>query len=579
MDRQPRITSSFSALAANPPNFELLKDILIVKNIVLPVVLLTVVFSIHSVPSQADGLGGASAPRVDMKLRRDWQYKRVHQIALRYILLKKYKEAAKYLNDFIKDYPDDAESRYALGVLYAQQGELKKSEGAFREAIELGLPSGRILAGPRSLMKPLANQAFYSELLEEHTTKPVHGPLVGVTTNSSASIWVRTAGESPVTLVLFDAKTPREELEFGPVISTEESDLTAVLRADDLQPQTKYEYGIRIGDGEVLRDPQWWFETFPKMGQASKFSLAFGGGAGFVPDNEHMWNTIGSFHPNALLLLGDNVYIDDPESPEMQQYTYYRRQSRAEWRDLTSHTSVFTIWDDHDFSTNDSWGGPMIDKPHWKQDSVWPIFRQNWANPDYAGGDEYPGCWYNFSIGDVDFFMLDCRYYRTNPRSESASMLGPVQLAWLKKQLGASKGTFKVVCSSVPWDFRTKGDSFDTWNGYKAEREVIFSFIEQQGIEGVVLLSADRHRTDAWQIERPEGYDFFEFNSSRLTNLHVHPTMEKEGALFSYNKKQSFGLVSFDTTEADPTVVYDIVSIDREKVYSLEVKRSQLQRK
>ncbi len=546
------------------------------KNIVLRVVLFA--FLVPSSVSRclADDLGGASAPRVDMKLRRDWQYKRVHQIALRYILLEKYKEAAKYLDDFIKEYPDDAESRYALGVLYAQQGEPEKSEQAFRKAIELGLPAGRILAGPRSLMKPLADQPFYRDLAEAYATQPVHGPLVGVTTDSSASIWVRTGGASPVALLLHEMGNPKEEYEFGPVTSSEETDFTAVIRADNLKPTTKYEYAIRIGTGEVLRNPQWWFETFPQVGQASKFSLAFGGGAGFVPDNEHMWDTINSFHPNALLLLGDNVYIDDPESPEMQRYTYYRRQSRAEWRNLTAHTSVFTIWDDHDFSTNDSWGGPFVDKPHWKQDSVWPIFQQNWANPEYAGGDEYPGCWYKFSIGDVEFFMLDCRYYRTNPRSESPSMLGPVQLAWLKEQLSSSKGTFKVICSSVPWDFRTKGDSLDTWNGFKDERETIFSFIEKQRIEGVVLLSADRHRTDAWQIERPEGYDFFEFNSSRLTNLHVHPTMEKQGALFSYNAKQSFGLVSFDTKASDPTVQYDIVSIDGETVYSLEINRSQL---
>ncbi len=59
-------------------------------------------------------------------------------------------------------------------------------------------------------------------------------------------------------------------------------------------------------------------------------------------------------------------------------------------------------------------------------------------------------------------------------------MLGPVQKKWLKDQLIACDGTFKVICSSVPWDFRTKGDSLDTWNGYKEEHEEILSFIEEQ---------------------------------------------------------------------------------------------------
>jgi alkaline phosphatase D len=238
---------------------------------------------------------------------------------------------------------------------------------------------------------------------------------------------------------------------------------------------------------------------------------------------------------------------------------------------------VFTIWDDHDFSTNDSWGGADIEVPFWKKGWVFPIFRQNWANPGYGGGDQQPGCWYSFHIGDVDFIMLDCRYYRTSPKQSPRSMLGPVQKKWLKEQLLDAKGTFKVICSSVPWDFRTKGDSEDTWNGYKEEHEEILSFIEKQKIEGVILMSADRHRSDAWKIARPGGYDLFEFNSSRLTNQHVHATMEKKGAIFSYNKLQSFGLVTFDTTLADPQVTYEVVNIDGEKPHSITVKRSQLE--
>ena len=295
-----------------------------------------------------------------------------------------------------------------------------------------------------------------------------------------------------------------------------------------------------------------------------------------MPEHERMWNTIGVFKPDLMLLLGDNVYIDDPESVIMQQYTYQRRQSRPEWRALTARTPTFTIWDDHDFSTNDSWGGPTIDKPFWKRDYAFKIFRDNWANPGYAGGWKQPGCWYSFAVGDVDFIMLDCRYYRTSPRGKDRSMLGPVQMEWLKGELKKAKGTFKVLCSSVPWVFKAKGDSRDTWNGYKDEREKVFGFIEENNIEGVVLMSADRHRSDAWKIERPDGYDFFEFNSSRLTNQHVHPEMHKKGALISYNRKQSFGLVEFDTTAADPAVKYTVIDIDGNRIDDITVKRSSL---
>ena len=84
-----------------------------------------------------------------------------------------------------------------------------------------------------------------------------------------------------------------------------------------------------------------------------------------------------------------------------------------------------------------------------------------------------------------------------------------------------------------------------------------------------MLLSADRHRSDAWKIERPNGYPLYEFESSRLTNQHFHELMPD--ALFGYNEKQSFGLLTFDTTKPDPTVTYQIVNIDNEIVNELTI--------
>ena len=51
---------------------------------------------------------------------------------------------------------------------------------------------------------------------------------------------------------------------------------------------------------------------------------------------------------------GDNVYIDTPTVRATQQYCYYRRQSRPEFRSFVSSTAVYAIWDDHETSNN-SW--------------------------------------------------------------------------------------------------------------------------------------------------------------------------------------------------------------------------------
>ena len=316
--------------------------------------------------------------------------------------------------------------------------------------------------------------------------------------------------------------------------------------------------------------------SLKKDAPSDKFTIGFGGGSGYVPENERMWDTIGAIEPRALLLLGDNVYIDDPETPEMQRFHYYRRQSQPEWGKLAKTVPIYSIWDDHDFTTNDGWGGPDIEKPSWKRD-VWEIYKENWDNPYYGGGKENPGCWFDFSIGDVHFIMIDGRYYRESPKDETPSMLGPVQMKWLKKTLTEKPATFTVICTNVPMAPKVKPGSKDTWDGYPEERSAIYQFIADQKIPGVVILSADRHRSDAYKVDTEINgmYPLFEFSSSRLTNQHVHKLIDH--SLFGYNDKQSFGKIDFDLTTEDPTVKYTIINIDGKKIHDLTIKLSQLQ--
>ena len=522
---------------------------------------------------------GASPPKPQMRLdNRDKQYKRIHQFALRLILLLRFEEAKAFLESHLKDSPDDAESHYLMGVWHARQGQFEMAAEWMTKAIDKGLPPGRIAAGPRALFRGARQEsAWFAKLFQNFESQLVHGPLLGRLTHSSASFWVRTARPSKFTIIASRSADFSEPLWVARGETQAKNDCTGNANLSGLSPKTRYFYRVEInGQTATDKNDDFHFQTFARPGEKTRLLLAFGGGGGFVPPHERVWHTIESFAPQALLLLGDNVYIDDPKSLIMQRYTYYRRQSRPEWRRLTAKITVFSIWDDHDFGTNDCWGGPETHSPFWKPHYVFRSFQENWINPAYAGGDAQPGCWYAFSIGDIDFVMLDCRYYRTNPKQPAPTMLGPMQKEWLKRTAQSLNGTFKVICSSVPWDFRTKGDSLDTWNGYQAEREGLFSFFEKQKIEGILLMSADRHRSDAWRIDRPNGYDFYEFNSSRLTNQHVHQEMTKKGALFSYNKKQSFGLVDFDTTKDDPTATYSVVNIDGEIIHKLTIQRSLL---
>jgi len=501
------------------------------------------------------------------------QYKRIHQNALRAVLEGNAAASIEALQAHAREHPNEPETWYMLAVAHTARDEMNLAMESAKRAVDLGLPAERFLAGPRSLLRPLTEYEPFQQFAEGRYSEPIHGPMLGRMTSESCSFWVRTAGEAPVQVcVSTSADLDRPHLS-QTTRTRADRDYTAVIDLSGLEPGTTYHYQVVV-DGTTSRSsPTPSFRTFPSPGKPSAFRVAFGGGAGYVPHHERIWNTIRSFEPLAFLFLGDNVYSDSPTEPAMQQYCYYRRQSRPEFRRFTASTPIYAIWDDHDFGTNDCWGGPDTDKPAWKM-PVWQLFRNNWINPYYGGGQTQPGCWFDFSIADVDFFLTDGRYYRTNPRRPNPSMLGPVQKAWLLDKLKNSTATFKVIASGTPWASGTKPGSLDTWDGYPDEREEIFSFINRHRVDGVILLSADRHRSDVWKIDRDKGYPFYEFESSRLTNEHRHNTMEE--AVFSYNASQSFGLLSFDTTKTDPEVTYTIVNIDGVEIFDITVKRSQL---
>ena len=294
------------------------------------------------VAQENDKLGGASRPRPQLKLtREDRQYKRVHQYALRLILRDRKQEAEDFLVGFLERHPGDEETQYMLALLKSRQGDTDGSIDYMRSAIEDGLPPARLIAGPRSLFRNVANTDFFRSLVDKHRSTAVHGPLIGNVTDQSASIWLRTATESNVKVRASLTRDFLKPMMSATVRSKSEHDYTCVVPLEGLPANASLYYQVSIAGAPFESSEVYSFRTFPTESKPAKFTIAFGGGAGFVPPHERMWDTIRNEAPLALLLLGDNTYIDDPESPEMQSYTYQRRQSRPEYRRLTRQTGRF----------------------------------------------------------------------------------------------------------------------------------------------------------------------------------------------------------------------------------------------
>jgi alkaline phosphatase D len=188
---------------------------------------------------------------------------------------------------------------------------------------------------------------------------------------------------------------------------------------------------------------------------------------------------------------------------------------------------MYVQWDDHEV-TNNWWPeepltrAEHLRKKYTEKNLLPSVARSHRAFHEYMPirTDPYePGRVYRkISHGPlVDVFMLDERSYR-GPNGDDrqtvygpdAYFMGPVQLAWLKRELKASTATWKVIAADMPisifvvYDVDTnKGSEAISQldNGKPLGRELeiadLLSFIKKEGLRNTVWLTADVHYTSA----------------------------------------------------------------------------------
>lgn len=475
----------------------------------------------------------------------------------------------------------DAESLLVLALAHGAEGRLEEADRTLEQALRAGLPAARLLADRSALMQRLHSAPVWQRVARE-SDGLLHGPMLGAVNPHGARFWVRTLRESDIEVRVSARGDFRSPEARGVGRTAARDDFTGVVEVGGLDPGTTYRYELSL-DGRTVAGGPWEFRTFPAEVDRGSVCIAFGGCAKFFPPHEKMWDTIRLRRPEALLLLGDNVYIDLPESVgPLHDYTYHQRQSRPEFRRLTAAAPVFAIWDDHDAGIDDVFLGPYPDRPTWKLEHL-ALFARNWNNPSTGLPPAWPGLWHRFRIGPVECFLLDGRYYRENFLKERASMLGSVQKAWLFQALRESTAPFKLLVSPVAWADDAKierlpsGEEIrakDIWSGYPEERAEIFDFLAEHRIGGVILLSSDRHRNDVRVIPRPGGYPLTEVMSGWLTN--EKGTEGSGHPVFEYLAGPAFGCLTFDASAPDPIATIEIVNLAGETVHRRQIRLSEV---
>ena len=384
------------------------------------------------------------------------------------------------------------------------------------------------------------------------------GPMLGYTGPDKARIWLKASSATQSGIIIGEAEDLHDGQIFkGPEL-TIETEYVGIVEVIGLKPATRYFYKPVL-DRQVYPEPPFSFVTAPPKGFQTRVRFAFISGIGdFEKYIEQWrrpiirsWQELSRIPINFLLQLGDNVYAGSTE-PEVQRRIYYWHRRLSAFQKVMAVTPTLAIWDDWDYADNDSDGTAPG-----KERSL-RTFKEFWANPSY-GEASNPGIYFRFSWGDVDFFMLDGRYHRSPNNSKDdgqKTMLGRAQLMWLKQGLAESQATFKFLVSGSQWNSKEKTDS---WRSFMRERNELFQFIIDKGIEGVVLLSGDRHLTAGYLIQER----FVEISSCPFASEN-HGLLYNPGEMFMLHDKGNFFVViEVDPKAAQPNLIFEVHQIGK----------------
>ncbi len=205
-----------------------------------------------------------------------------------------------------------------------------------------------------------------------------------------------------------------------------------------------------------------------------------------------LWHAAAKMNLSAFLLLGDNVYQGPPHYGNLPALTgLYERLFGNPWfQELRKSTSIYAIWDDHDFGSNNS------DSSYSNKAASLEVFRQffNPAPPPAAGLEDTVA--QEVRLSGVQILLLDDRSFRRNVHlSDSPQMFGPEQLNWIERTLRSPSDPVVLLVNGSQWLSTAMMDSskvFESLSQYPAEQKRVLDAIDASPAH-VFLLSGDRH--------------------------------------------------------------------------------------
>lgn len=416
--------------------------------------------------------------------------------------------------------------------------------------------------------------------------------MVGTTEIMETTLWLQTTEAADVRIT-YRPKASKKDFAAGPIVQTQQQEsYTAHITLENLSPGTIYEYSVSINGEELSFDYPTEFETqelWQWRTDPPEFTLAMGS---CLYINEKRFDrpgdpyggdpaileTIAQQDPDLMLWLGDNIYYREVDfySADQMDRRYQKARVIPEMQPLLASTINLAIWDDHDYGPNNS------DRSYRMREEALEIFKRYWANPAY-GTMETPGVFFRYKYADVEFFMLDNRFYRAPNKLDDPEKdyFGHEQVQWLKDALVNSNATFKVVVNGNQMTNDMGGH--EAFKKYEQEYNEVMDFLTKEKIEGLIVISGDRHFTELFKHQREDLYPIYEFTSSPLTSgtyTNVGETKEGnrpgriDGTLV--HKQRNFGMIKVTGNREERVLILQTLNKEGEKLWEYKISADEL---
>lgn len=393
-----------------------------------------------------------------------------------------------------------------------------------------------------------------------------NGVQSGDVTGSSGVVWGRTDRAARMMIEYATSDSFRDARRVVGPAALEATDFTAKYDLIDLPAGQDIFYRISfqdLSDLKTMSEPVVGrFRTAPARGEDVVFvwsgdTAGQGWGINLDWGGMKIYETMRRNQPHFFIHSGDTIYADGPIEAEQEMpdggiwknlvteekskvaetLAEFRGNYRynlldANVRAFNAEVPMLAQWDDHE-TVNNWYPGEMLtsDDRYTVKSASLLAARTRRAFDEYMPlrQSARPERMHRkIAYGpNLDIFVIDMRTFR-GPNSanrqptwsEAAAFLGKEQLAWLKRELLASKATWKVIAADMPIGILVRDGKTDFENGANGDgpalgRELeiaeLLRFIKLNEVRNTVWFTADVHYTAAHYYD-PNKAQFSDFN-------------------------------------------------------------------